>query len=60
MIKLLIFLLGFFIISVASDLGRPEEYRLKITEWRYWVQVLLFAISATIFQYLGAMSVIIE
>lgn len=58
--ELLITILGFFILSVASDLGRPEEYSLKITEWRYWVQILLFVAASTIFQALGMASVITE
>jgi len=60
MTKFLILMLGFFILSVASDLGRPEEYRLELTEWRYWVQILLFVAASTIFQALGMASVITE
>lgn len=60
MTKFLILMLGFFILSVASDLGRPEECRLELTEWRYWVQILLFVVASILFQALGMASVVTE
>jgi hypothetical protein len=51
--EVFILIIAFFMMSAASDIGRPEEYRLTITEWRWWLRVGLFALSALLIEGVG-------
>ncbi len=46
--EFLIHVIGFYLIFVAIDYKRPEEYRAPLFSWDWFVQITLVVIAAQI------------